>query len=98
LVYTHTLTLEDAIKAEPLQLKTLDGRPLSIQVNGLITPQTEHKVKGEGMPVYVKGDKSELLLSVAQKQKGDLIVKFLVVFPQNLSHAQKERAIEILSA
>lgn len=97
LVYTHTLSLEDAIKGEPVSLKSLDGRTLRFQVNEQISPVSVHVLKGEGMPIYDKHDHESLLQSVQEKRKGDLRVKFNVVFPQRLSEEQRHRAIAILS-
>lgn len=66
LVYTHTLSLEDALMSAPVQVKTLDGRCLKIGLDSMITPDTEHCIKGEGMPGQVRGD---------------LIIKFDIQFP-----------------
>jgi len=44
------MNLEDALLSKPIQIKTLDGRILNICLDDMITPQTNHVVKGEGMP------------------------------------------------
>lgn len=97
LIYTHSVSLEDAIRGEPVSLKTLDGRTLRFQLNGQIGPNSVHEVKGEGMPLYDKVDKDRLLQAVGERAKGDLRVRFNVVFPQRLSEEQRERAIQILT-
>jgi len=56
LVYTQTLTLQDALMSAPFQVKTLDGRILKIGLDRMITPDTEHRIEGEGMPGKVRGD------------------------------------------
>lgn len=48
------------------------------------------ELKGEGMPVYTDS-------VLGTKQKGDLIVKFDIVFPQELSEEQKQALTEVLA-
>lgn len=50
LVYKHVLSLEDALLCKPVQVRTLDGRYINFSMDNMITPQSVHKVKGEGMP------------------------------------------------
>jgi DnaJ-class molecular chaperone len=57
LIFTYKMTLEDALKSEPIRVKTLDGRVLSFIVDGIISPQTVHVIKGEGMPIRDESDK-----------------------------------------
>ena len=65
LIYIHTLSLEDALVQKPVQIRTLDGRYINFCIDSMITPQTVHKIAGEGMPR--KENNAE---------KGDLYVKF----------------------
>jgi len=97
LVYTHSLTLEDAIRGLPVTIQTLDGRTLRFQVNEQIAPTSVHVVKGEGMPLYCRNNHEALLQSAGERSRGDLKVKFNVIFPLRLSEAQRLRAIAILS-
>lgn len=62
--------------------KTLDNRTLSIPCNEIIRPGYTKLISGEGMP-----------LPKNPAQKGDLIIKFDVVFPTYLSE-DKRRAIK----
>ena len=50
LVYTHTLSLRDAIASAPIRVETLDARVITINLDRLITPQTIHTIPSEGMP------------------------------------------------
>ncbi|EJU05133.1 DnaJ-domain-containing protein, partial [Dacryopinax primogenitus] len=62
-------------------VRQLDGRMITIPApSGVIKPGSETKVSGEGMPIRKQGAKS----------KGDLIVKWEIVFPDRLTASQKE--------
>jgi len=50
LIYTHTMTLEEALLSRPISLKTLDARSINVNLDVMITPQTVHTIPGEGMP------------------------------------------------
>jgi len=52
----------------------------------VIQPGQEEKYPGEGMPISKKPG-----------QKGDLVVKYMVKFPQSLTPAQKEGIRKILA-
>ncbi|GLB40299.1 putative dnaJ C terminal domain [Lyophyllum shimeji] len=70
-------------------LEHLDGRKLQIPVPlGVVKPGQETTLPGEGMPIRKEG--------IVQK-KGDLIVKWDVVFPQRLTPAQQEGIRKLLS-
>ncbi|KAJ7761970.1 hypothetical protein DFH07DRAFT_739604 [Mycena maculata] len=63
-------------------VEALDGRKLQITVPaGIVKPGQETMVSGEGMPIRKDG---------SVKRKGDLIVKWNVVFPDRITPAQKE--------
>ena len=53
--------------------------------NELITPQTRLVVLNEGMPLAPTGeivvDTQETIKTIAQRQKGNLVVRFNVKFP-----------------
>lgn len=38
LLYTHTLSLQDALDAKPIQVQMLDGRLLKLNIDSYITP------------------------------------------------------------
>ncbi|KAF8896447.1 hypothetical protein BD779DRAFT_1495997 [Infundibulicybe gibba] len=69
-------------------VQMLDGRKLQVQVpSGVVKPGMETKVPGEGMPARKEG---------SVRNKGDLIVKWDVVFPDRLTEAQKEGVRKVL--
>lgn len=53
LVYTAEITLQQAINAEPIKVKTFDGRLLAVPIDQIIGPKTVIRLSGEGMPIYV---------------------------------------------
>lgn len=70
-------------------VELLDGRRLQVPVPlGIVKPEQTTIIGGEGMPVRKEG-------KVAKK--GDLIVKWNVVFPTQLGPGQKEELRKILS-
>lgn len=57
-------------------------------------PQTVKIVKNEGMPIYNKEEPLQNLLY--DNNKGNLIIKFDVVFPKFIEPERKEEIIRIL--
>lgn len=85
LIYTHELSLEDALLSKPIQVRTLDGRNINLSLDETITPQTTHVIPGEGMPRKTNS-----------KERGDLKIRFNIKFPLNLAVANKEAIIDVL--
>ena len=70
-------------------VEALDGRRVNVSLpNGVIKPNDETRVPGEGMPMRKEG---------AVRRKGDLIVKFDVVFPDRLTPSQREGVKKVFS-
>ncbi|KAF8206207.1 hypothetical protein K438DRAFT_1816792 [Mycena galopus ATCC 62051] len=70
-------------------VEALDGRKLQIGVPpSVIKPGQETTVIGEGMPIRQNGS--------GAKKKGDLIVKWDVLFPDRITPAQKEGLKKVL--
>lgn len=79
LIYVVKLNLKDALCGCLLQIPTIDGRVLPIQVNEVIQPGTQKRIPGEGLPI-----------PKLDGQRGDMIIAFDVSFPTQLSFDQKE--------
>ena len=93
LLYIHDISLVKALNSEPVCLYTLDGRRLAISIDEIIAPNTVKIVKGEGMPIYDK----DLSKSRGDKiKKGDLYIKFNIIFPEFIEEKKKRRIIELL--
>lgn len=76
----------EALCGTTIRLTTLDGRPLSIPVREVATPVGEKVVPGEGMP-----------LTKSPGSRGNLRIKFDVVFPRTLSDQQKASLRQVLA-
>ncbi|KAI0562969.1 Chaperone J-domain containing protein [Gracilaria domingensis] len=86
LEYTYRISLADALAGSSVTIPGLDGRGYRLDCPEVITPNSEKTISGAGMPI-----------SKLPGQKGDLIVKFNVVFPTYLHPAKRERLRELLS-
>ena len=86
LVYTYKITLSDALTDCSLQIPTLDKRIISIACPEVCSPFYEKLVAGEGMPLSKKPD-----------TKGDLIVRFHILFPKYLNGTKRTKLKEIFS-
>ena len=93
LIYTHTLTLAEALYGETVQINTLDNRIIYIAIDEIINPKTVKIVKGEGMPIYRK----EVSVNDMDVKKGNLFIKFNIVFPEVIDPEKKERIIKLLN-
>jgi len=94
LIYTHKISLVDALNTEPFSFQTLDGRTLTIAMDEIISPQSCKTIQGEGMPIHNKNDLIENILT--QEKKGNLYVKFHVIFPTFIEPEKKEELVKLL--
>jgi DnaJ family protein B protein 4 len=85
LVYMASITLAEALTGLKLSLKTLDGKPLTIEIDEVITPNSSKVVEGGGMPIP------------KQTNKGNLIIYFNIKFPHCLPSSHKEQLKQILT-
>ncbi len=86
LVHKARILLKDALCGGEYQLKTLDDRRIKIPFSGPVQSGSTQIVPGEGFPISKTGG----------RQKGDLLLKFEVVFPDRLSEDQKRQLRNIL--
>ncbi|KAL4066932.1 hypothetical protein V8B97DRAFT_346704 [Scleroderma yunnanense] len=87
---TLKIPLVEALTADHIKrtVEQLDGRKLQVTAShGILKPGTETRVPNEGMPIRKQG---------STRRKGDLIVRWDVVFPDRLTSAQKEGIRKIL--
>lgn len=85
LVMTVNVGLKEALVGTHVNVTTLSGRNLKVNVREVITPTYEKRVKGEGMPN-----------SKDPNIKGDLIIRFNVKWPTNLTEHQKTQLANVL--
>ena len=66
----------------------------------MLTPQSIHKMAGEGMPIKVTPvDPTELtnhLQPLSAIPKGDLYIKFDITFPSNIAVDHKTKIVDLL--
>ncbi len=87
LVYISKLSLVDALTDCSVEVPTLDGRVLSIPCPEVISPGYEKSIVGEGMPISKKVG-----------ARGDLVIRFTIIFPEYLSDDKKAQLRKIFLA
>ena len=75
----------EALCGTMVQLQTLDGRALSVPVHEVASPSAEKVVPGEGMP-----------LTKHPGQRGNLRIRFEVLFPRQLNDGQRAILRQVL--
>ena len=84
--------MAQALNSEPVRLTTLDGRKLAISVDEIISPSTVKIVHGEGMPIF----KDEMDVRDLNIKKGDLYIKFHIIFPEYIDPVRKMEISKLL--
>lgn len=79
LIYNAKITLREALLGGQIQVPTLDSRKKLINLTNVTRPQSEKRIANEGLP-YPK----------QTSKKGDLIVKFDIKFPDELTAHQRD--------
>lgn len=77
LVVNQKISLLEALTGKTLNITTLDGRNLSTETD-IVKPGYEVVIQGEGMPISKEPNK-----------KGNLRIKFDIIFPSKLTLEQK---------
>lgn len=85
LVVKQKISLLDALTGKTINLTTLDGRNLTIPITDVVKPGHEVVIQNEGMPI-----------SKDPTKKGNLTIKFDVVFPSRLNAEQKSDLRRVL--
>lgn len=63
----------------------MNGEITQLHFDETISPQTQRNISGKGMPI--KGDISK---------RGDLLVNFNIIFPEEIAIEKKERIVQLL--
>lgn len=80
LIYAAKINLADALCGTTVNVPTLDAsRVRKLTLNEVIKPTTEKRLTGDGLPNPKQ-----------PSTRGDIIVKFDIKFPDNLSREQRE--------
>jgi DnaJ-class molecular chaperone len=86
LVHSRRISLSDALCGITMEVKSLDGRVLSLAVPEVIKPGHSKSIAGEGMPI-----------SKAPGQRGNLVIRFEVAFPSYISDSKKVQLRQLLA-
>ena len=87
IVHTKKISLREALCGTVIEVPTLEGKTINVNcTNQVIKPQTTKTLQGYGLP-YPK----------EPGRKGDLVVKFDILFPDRLSQSSKDILFDVLS-
>ena len=85
--YTYRIPLREALCGTVVQVPTLEGKKIGINCTGeVLKPTTIKRLQGYGLPHPKEPTK-----------KGDLIINFEVLFPDQLSQSSKDIIYDVLS-
>lgn len=86
IVYTCKMSLRDALCGTVIQVPTLEGKTIGLDMSHeVIKPKTVKTLQGYGLPMPKQANR-----------KGDLIVKFDIQFPDRLSQTSKDVLFDVL--
>ena len=85
LVIHKNISVKDALIGLKFRIKHMDNRVLEMSFNSILSPEQELVAENEGMPVL--NDATE---------RGDLIFRFKIIFPDILDHKRKHYLNQIL--
>lgn len=77
----------------PVHFTTIDNKMVEVSVDQVISPQTEKVLQGMGMPILNNDPLGPIKRNFA---KGNLIIKFDIEFPSELSERQRVELTSIL--
>jgi len=86
LKFTYKIPLREALCGSVVQIPTLEGKKVGINCSEVIKPTTTKRLQGYGLPFPKEPNR-----------RGDLIVSFDVLFPDNVSTTSKRTLYEALS-
>merc|ERR1712241_92384 len=86
LTFTYKIPLREALCGSVIQVPTLEGKKVGLNCQDVIKPTTTKRLQGYGLPFPKE-----------PSRRGDLIVSFDVLFPDNLSTNSKRTLYEALS-
>ncbi|GIM06063.1 hypothetical protein Vretimale_10488, partial [Volvox reticuliferus] len=85
--YTVVLPLADALCGTTLKIPHLDGSTIEVPIRGVVRPGDARVLRGKGMPITKEPGSF-----------GNMIVKFDIRFPRDLSEATKQQLRGLLPA
>jgi DnaJ-class molecular chaperone len=83
LIHEKEISVWDAMIGAAMNLETLDGRSISINIPPGTQPDTVLSCRGEGLP------------NIRSKVRGNLLIKIKIAIPKNLSNEQIDTISQI---
>ena len=83
--HTVNLSLHHALCGGAVEIPTIGGDTVHLPLTDIVTPQTEKRIPGHGMPLSKQPD-----------TRGDMIVRFNIVFPKQLSSENRAELSKLL--
>jgi len=85
--YTYKVPLREALCGTVVQVPTLEGKKVGINCTGeVLQPTTVKRLQGYGLPFHKEPER-----------KGDLLVHFDVLFPDQLTQSSKDILYDVLT-
>lgn len=85
LIYTAKISLRDALAGGETEVPTLNGRKIKLRLNRIVSPDSTERIHGEGLP-----------LPKTPSKRGDLLVKYDISFPNELTAVQRDILLDTL--
>lgn len=79
------VSISQALCGCTVNAPTLDGRTITVTSRDIIKPGMKKRIGGEGLP-----------LSKCPEKRGDMVVEFVVKFPDKLGQSTREALTQIL--
>ena len=83
IIYEHAISVWDALLGTTVNIRTLDGKQLTITIPQGTQPDTILSCRGEGLP------------HVRTRQRGNLLLKIKISIPKTLTPTQLTKLQEI---
>ncbi|XP_024246345.2 dnaJ homolog subfamily B member 1a isoform X3 [Oncorhynchus tshawytscha] len=85
IIYPARVSLRDALCGCTVSAPTLDGRTVTVTSRDVVKPGMKKRIVGEGLP-----------LSKYPEKRGDMVLEFVVKFPENLGQSARDALTQIL--
>ncbi|XP_064842879.1 dnaJ homolog subfamily B member 1-like isoform X2 [Oncorhynchus masou masou] len=85
IIYPARVSLRDALCGCTVSAPTLDGRTVTVTSRDVVKPGMKKRIVGEGLP-----------LSKCPEKRGDMVLEFVVKFPENLGQSVRDALTQIL--
>lgn len=82
LIYTLKISYIDILIKTPVNIVTIDGRKIK-HIPNILSSDSTFRIKNEGMPKYLSNE------------KGDLLIKYQITFPEVITDQQKAKIEEL---